>query len=102
MLALWFKRFKSEGPANVSDLNKKILEAFTSIIDKGSKISASQKEHIIEPIPRYNVDSKISVSRIQDYKHTLSSHSSTEPLLLRNPPDIFRRNKMSPQFLHKV
>ena len=102
MLTFAFKRFMSESSHAGNDLNRKILEAFTSIIDKGSKLSAARSENIIEPIPQYNVESKLSVSKIQDYKPNLYTESVSEPLLIRNPPDIFRRSKQSPDFLHKV
>lgn len=102
MLAPLFRRFKSDSPLLGNDLNKKILEAFNSIIDKGSKNSMAKKEPIIEPITRYNVDSRNSIVKIQDYKSKISSISEQEVVMFRNSPDIFKRNKLSPQFLHKV
>lgn len=102
MLSAIYRRFKSDSPIIGNDLNKKILEAFNSIIDKGTKSSAVRKEPIIEPIASYNVDSRNSVVKIQDYKGKVSASSDNEPVLVRNSPDIFKRNKMSPQFLHKV
>lgn len=102
MLSSIFRRFKSDAPLLGNDLNKKILEAFNSIIDKGSKSSTARKEPIIEPITRYNVDSRSSIVKIQDYKSKISSFSEYDAVLIRNSPDIFKRNKLSPQFLHKV
>lgn len=102
MLSAIFRRFKSDSPINGNDLNKKILEAFNSIIDKGAKSSAIRKEPIVEPINRYNVDSRNSVVKIKDYKSKISRITDSEPILIRNSPDIFKRNKMSAQFLHKV
>lgn len=102
MLPSIFRRFKSDVPTFGNDLNKKILEAFNSIIDKGTRSSAAKKEPIVEPISRYNVDSRNSISKVQDYKTKLSADINHEPVLIRNPPDIFKRNKISPQFMHKV
>lgn len=102
MIFAIFRRFKSDSPVLGNDLNKKILEAFNSIIDKGTKSHAVRNEPTIEPIARYNVDSRNSVIKIQDYKAKISSISDNDPILVRNSPDIFKRNKLSPQFLHKV
>lgn len=102
VLSAIFRRFKADSPVLGNDLNKKILEAFNSIIDKGTKSSAIRKEPTTEPINRYNVDSRNSVVKVQDYKSKISSISNNEPILIRNSPDIFKRNKISPQFLHKV
>ena len=102
MLAAICRRFKSDSSIVGNDLNKKILEAFNSIIDKGTKSSAARKEPTVEPIARYNVDSRNTVVKIQDYKGKISAIPDNEPILVRNSPDIFKRNKMSPQFLHKV
>lgn len=102
MLTAICRRFKSDSPIIGNDLNKKILEAFNSIIDKGAKSSAVRKEPTVEPIARYNVDSRNAVVKIQDYKSKISAISDNDPILIRNSPDIFKRNKMSPIFLHKV
>ena len=102
MLAAICRRFKSDSSIVGNDLNKKILEAFNSIIDKGIKSSAVRKEPTVEPIGRYNVDSRNTVVKIQDYKGKISAIPDNEPILVRNSPDIFKRNKMSAQFLHKV
>lgn len=101
MLTAIFRRFKSDSSAVGNDLNKKILEAFNSIIDKGTKSSINRKEPVVEPIARYNVENRNSIVKLQDYKSKLST-SNDEPIMMKNPPDIFRRNKMSSQFLHKV
>lgn len=97
-----FRRFKSDAPIFGNDLNKKILEAFNSIIDKGTKNPSIKKEPIVESIPRYNVDSRNAIAKIQDYKSKLTADINHEPIFVKNPPDIFKRNKISPQFLHKV
>ena len=102
MLLSIFRRFMSDVPALGNDLNKKILEAFNSIIDKGAKTSVAKKDPIIQPISRYNVDSRSSIVKIQDYKAKLSDDLKYDPIVIKNPPDIFKRNKLSPQFLHKV
>lgn len=102
MIFAIFRRFKSDVSVPGNDLNKKILEAFNSIIDKGAKSHAVHNEPTIEPIARYNVDSRNSVVKFQDYKAKISSISDNAPILVRNSPDIFKRNKFSPQFLHKV
>lgn len=101
MLTAIFRRFKSDSSAVGNDLNKKILEAFNSIIDKGTKSSINRKEPVVEPLARYNVENRNSIIKLQDYKSKLST-SNDEPIMMKNPPDIFRRNKMSSQFLHKV
>ena len=101
MLAAIFRRFKSDSSAVGNDLNKKILEAFNSIIDKGTKSSINRKEPVIEPIARFNVENCNSIVKLQDYKSRLSIVND-EPIIMKSPPDIFKRNKMSPQFLHKV
>ena len=102
MFSAMCRRFKSDSPSFGNNLNKKILEAFISIIDKGTKSSAIRNEPTAEPIARYNVDSRNSVVKVQDYKSKISSISKNDPILSRNSPDIFKRNKMSPKFLHKV
>lgn len=101
MLTAIFRRFKSDSSTLGNDLNKKILEAFNSIIDKGTKSSINRNEPVVEPIARYNVENRNSIVKLQDYKTKLNG-SNDEPIVMKNPPDIFRRNKMSAQFLHKV
>lgn len=102
MFSAIVRRFKSDSSTLGNDLNKKILEAFNSIIDKGAKTSAARKEPIIEPISRYNVDSRSSFAKANDYKIKSSTDINYQPLLVKNPPDIFKRSKLSPLLLHKV
>ena len=102
LLSRIFRCYKSDAAPISNDLKKKILEAFASIIEKGIKISSSSKEPAMESIARYNVESRNSVVAIQDYKNKMVSPAETEPLIHRNLPDIFKRNKMSPVLLHKV
>ena len=101
MLPAIFRRFKSDSSVATNDLNKKILDAFNSIIDKGAKTSFNRKEPVVEPIARFNVENRNAVVKLQDYKSKLTVNND-EPLIMKNTPDIFKRNKMSPQFLHKV
>lgn len=106
MLGLIFKRFKSEALPTSSDLNKKLLEAFASIIDKGAPRAVySKPASPIEPIHRYNVDSSpssLTVSKATTAHSTLIPASLQPVINRKNAPDIFRRNKMSPINLHKV
>lgn len=101
MLSLMCRRFKSDFSAIGNDLNKKILEAFNSIIDKGAKSSISKNEPVVEPIACYNVENRNSVLKLQDNRSKISIIND-QPVLIKNPPDIFKRNKLSPDFLHKV
>jgi hypothetical protein len=107
MLNLILKRFKSDALPTASDLNKKLLEAFASIIDKGasSRTSYAKTTSPIEPIHRYNVDSSptsMNVSKATNFHSTLIPASLQPIVNCKNAPDIFRRNKMSPINLHKV
>lgn len=102
MLSRIFRCYKSDVAPLSNDLNKKILEAFASIIEKGVKVSSSSKEPTVESIARYNVESRNSVMAIQNYKNKMVSHAETEPFIQRNVPDIFKRNKISSALLHKV
>ena len=101
MITSIFRRFKSDSSAVGNDLNKKILEAFNSIIDKGAKASINRKEPEVESIALYNIENRTSIVKLQDYRSKLSA-SSDEPIIMKTSPDIFKRNKMGAQFLHKV
>lgn len=101
MLSLIFRRSKSDVSIMNKDLNKKILEAFTSIIDRGTKLSANKFEPIIEQIPHYNVESGAALNR-NTTKSKITLQSESEPIIQRNVPDVFKRNKLSADFLHKV
>ncbi len=106
MFSLILKRFKSEALPSNSDLNKKLMEAFASIIDKGApKAAYSKPSSPIEPIHRYNVDSSpssLAVSKATNAHSTLIPASLQPVINHKSAPDIFRRNKMSPINLHKV
>lgn len=108
MFSFVIKRFKSEAapsPSN-SALNKKLLEAFASIIDKGTfKAAYSKPASPLEPIHRFNVDStstSITMSKVANTHSSLIPDSLQPVVNRKNPPDIFKRNKMSPINLHKV
>lgn len=112
-MSFLFRRFKSDAIPTSSDLNKKLMEAFTSIIDKGSAKSAWTKPSSpLEPIHRYNVENSLpalkpisakSQANIKSAQLITSQAITQQPIISRkHSPDIFRRNKMSPINLHKV
>lgn len=98
---LIFRRFKSEIPVNGSDLNRKILEAFNSIIDNSGQSISARKEPLVEAIPKYNIDSRKFALKQQESVKS-SPIISTSPVSMKSTPDIFKRSKLSPDFLHKV
>lgn len=106
MLGLVLKRFKSEVSPSNSDLNKKLLEAFASIIDKGTPRAAySRPSSPLEPIYRYNVESSshpVTSAKTSTTQSSLTLNSLQPVISRKSSPDIFKRNKMSPINLHKV
>lgn len=110
-MSFLFRRFKSDALPTSNDLNKKLMEAFTSIIDKGSVKSAWTKPSSpLEPIHRYNVENSPATTSMSAKSQAnakasqlITSQNISQPIISRkNSPDIFRRNKMSPINLHKV
>lgn len=97
----FFSQASSEVAGSASDLNRKIMDAFNSIIDKNilSKASpySNKSVQVLESIPKYNPN--IDSNQKGEFGPKMPMNASSDS---QTSVDIFKRHKLSPKFLHKV